>query len=223
VAGTTDEHCAAPRVALTVRFDACGLPVRHNFVMSEFAATYDALAPRWEAWTGAVTPDPRAAWVGKLGGVVEPGEAVVELGCGTGVPVGVELAARYAYTGVDASSGMLDRARARLPRATLIRSDMEDVEFAPASLGAVVALYSIIHVPRERHADLFQAIASWLQPGGALLATTHSRDSEDDYQPDWLGGGPMRWSGFDAATNISLIEAAGMEIIQTEEIEQVEP
>ncbi len=191
--------------------------------MSEFAATYDALAPRWEAWTGAVTPDPRSSWVGKLSGVVESGEAVVELGCGTGAPVGVELAARYTYTGVDASAGMLDRARARLPRANFVERDMEDVEFAPGSLGAVVALYSIIHVPRERHAVLFDAIASWLRPDGALLATVHSRDSADDYQPDWLGGGPMRWSGFDAATNISLIEAAGLEIVDAEEIEQIEP
>jgi SAM-dependent methyltransferase len=191
--------------------------------MSEFAATYDALATRWEEWTEQVTPDPRSEWVGKLAGVVDRGEAVVELGCGTGAPVGTALAARYAYTGVDASAGMLDRARAHLPHAAFVQRDMEDVAFESGSLGAVVALYSIIHVPRERHTALFASIASWLRPGGVLLATVHSRADADDYQPDWLGAGPMRWSGFDAATNLAMIEAAGMEIAESEVIEQVEP
>jgi SAM-dependent methyltransferase len=191
--------------------------------VSEFASTYDALAPRWEEWTHAVTPDPRPLWIGKIDAFLDQRESVVELGCGTGAPIGVRLASRYDYTGVDASPGMLARARVRLPEATFIEADMEDVTFARASLGAVVALYSIIHVPRERHAALFVAIASWLRPGGAMLATVHSRDSADDYQPDWLGGGPMRWSGFDGATNLALIEAAGMEIVESEVIEQVEP
>ena len=147
----------------------------------------------------------------------------MELGCGTAAPVGALLASRYDYTGVDASTGMLDRARALLPDAAFVLRDMEDVTFPPASLGAVVALYSIIHVPHERHATLFASIASWLRPGGAFVATVHSHDDEDDYEPDWLGAGPMRWSGFDGATNIALIEAAGMQIVDAETIEQIEP
>ena len=100
---------------------------------------------------------------------------------------------------------------------------MEDVTFSPMSLGGVVALYSIIHVPRARHAALFASIASWLRPGGVLVATVHSHDDEDDYDPNWLGAGPMRWSGFDGATNIAMIEAAGLEIVESETIDQVEP
>lgn len=191
--------------------------------MSEFASTYDTLAVRWDAWAGAVAPDPRRAWIDKVLSVVAPGEDVVELGCGTGSPVGGWLAAHGSYTGVDASPGMLERARARLPEATFVEGDMEDLAFAPSSLAAVVALYSIIHVPRERHGDLFAAIGSWLRPGGALLATVHSRDSSDDFQADWLGAGPMRWSGYDAATNLASIEAAGLTIVESEVIEQVEP
>jgi SAM-dependent methyltransferase len=191
--------------------------------MSEFAATYDALAAGWEEWTGAVTPDPRPEWVAKIDRLVAAGERVVELGCGTGSPVGALLASRFDYTGVDASAGMLDRARATLPDAIFVRSDMEDVTFRPASLGGVVALFSIIHVPRGCHAALFASIASWLRPGGAMVATVHSRDDEDDYEPNWLGAGPMRWSGFDGATNIAMIEAAGMRVVESETIEQIEP
>jgi SAM-dependent methyltransferase len=191
--------------------------------MSEFASTYDTLAPRYDEWSGAVMPDVRAAWARQLEVVISDGERVVELGCGTGVPVGRWLAARFDYTGVDASPGMLAEARRHLHTAKFVQADMETVTFEPGSLGAVVAFYSIIHVPRERHAALFAAIASWLRPGGLLVASLHSHDHADDYDPDWLGAGPMRWTGFDRETNLAMVAAAGLEVIESEVIDQVEP
>src|SRR4051794_21320715 len=152
--------------------------------VSEFSATYDALAPRWDDWAARVVPSCREAWADKLDDHVERGERVVELGCGTGVPIGAALASRYAYTGVDASPGMLATARHALPAATLVHADMETVTFDAGSLGAVVAFFSIIHVPRERHATLFGSMASWLRPGGCFVGTLHSRDDADDYAPD---------------------------------------
>ena len=191
--------------------------------MSEFSATYDALAPRWDEWAAAVTPPFREDALRRLPEFVAGGEHVVELGCGTGVPVGRALAARYDYTGVDASPGMLGRALAAVPTGTFVHADIEATSFPAASLGAVVAFFSIIHVPRERHAALFAAVAEWLRPGGVFLGTLHSRDDPDDYAPNWLDAGPMRWSGYDAATNRTLLERAGFDVLDTTVIEQVEP
>ena len=191
--------------------------------MSEFASTYDALAARYDVWASSRVPDVRADWVERLEPFVEQGERVVELGCGTGRPVGVWLAARFDYTGVDASPGMLAHARRHVPGAKLVHADMETVAIAAGSLGAVVACYSIIHVPRERHAALFAAIGSWLRPGGVLLASLHSHDEADDFEPDWLGAGPMRWTGFDRETNLGLLASAGLAVGAAEVVEQVEP
>jgi SAM-dependent methyltransferase len=191
--------------------------------VSEFAATYDALAPRWDEWAAAVAPPFREDTLRRLATFVADGERVVELGCGTGVPVGQALAARYDYTGVDASPGMLERAHAAVLNGTFVHADMEATSFPAASLGAVVAFFSIIHVPRERHAALFASIATWLRPAGIFLGTLHSRDDPDDYAPNWLDAGPMRWSGYDAATNRTLLERAGFEVLDATVIEQVEP
>jgi SAM-dependent methyltransferase len=191
--------------------------------VSEFAATYDALAARWDSWSGDVMPDVRAAWARQIEVVVSDGERVVELGCGTGVPVAQWLAARFEYTGVDASEGMLRIARRHVPGGTFVHADMETASFEPGSLGAVLSFYAIIHVPREQHAALFAAIASWLRPGGLFVASLHSRDEADDFEPDWLGAGPMRWSGYDRDTNLELIAAAGLEVTESEVIDQVEP
>ena len=191
--------------------------------MSEFASTYDRLASRYDRWSGAIMPDVRAAWAHQIEPYVAEGEGVVELGCGTGVPVAQWLAGRYRYTGVDASPGMLGEARRHVPSASFVHADMETVTFEPGSLGAVVAFYSIIHVPRERHAALFGAIVSWLRPGGVFAASLHSREHADDFEPDWLGAGPMRWTGFDRDTNLALLVDAGLHVIEHEIIDQVEP
>jgi SAM-dependent methyltransferase len=191
--------------------------------VSEFASTYDALAPRFDSWSAGVMPDVRAAWARQIEVVVSEGERVVELGCGTGVPVAKWLAARYDYTGVDASPGMLAEAGRHVPTATFVLADMETVTFDPGSLGAVVAFYSISHVPREHHAALFAAVASWLRPGGMFVASLHSRADANDFEPNWLGVGPMRWTGFDRETNLAMVADAGLEVEESEVIDQVEP
>ena len=191
--------------------------------MSEYASTYDALASRWDSWSGEIMPDVRLAWARQIEVVVSEGERVVELGCGTGVPVGKWLAARYDYTGVDASEGMLDEARRHVPGADFIRADMETVSFDAGSLGAVIAFYSINHVPSAQHAALFASIASWLRPGGMLVASVHGGDGGDHFDPNWLGTGPMRWSGLDRGTTLEIVRAAGLEVAESEVIDQVEP
>ena len=191
---------------------------------SEFSTTYDALASRFDEWSAQVEPDVRAAWGSKVDGYVQAGERVIELGCGTGVPVGRLLSGRYAYTGVDASPGMLARARRAVAGdATLLHGDMHSVFFAPDSLGAVIAFYSISHTPREQHASLVHRIAAWLRPGGVFVGNLHYQDDPDDFEANWLGAGPMRWSGFDGATNRRLLIEAGLVVIECEPITQIEP
>ena len=143
-----------------------------------------------------------------------PGEAaVLDLGCGAGVPVTRWLSDKgFAVTGVDVSARQLDLARNYVPEATFIKADMTEVTFAPGSLDAVVAFHSIIHVPRTEHPALLERIHRWLRPEGAFLATITLTDYEgrDD---DWEGwGAPMLWSHYDGDTNVAMLREAGFGI-----------
>ncbi len=191
--------------------------------MTEFSGTYDVLASRWDVWSAQIVPDVREDWARKIDPYVRVGERVVELGCGTGVPVGRLLNERYNYAGVDASAGMLAKARQVLPNVPLTCADMHTVWFPSCSLGAVVAFSSISHTPRELHAALFAAIALWLRPGGVFVGNLHHFDDPDDFEADWLDAGPMRWSGFDGTTNLALLGAAGFAIVESAPIVQIEP
>jgi len=191
--------------------------------MSECSDTYDVLSARWDDWSAQVIPDVRLEWARKVGHHLANGERVVELGCGTGVPVGRWLSERYDYAGIDASPGMLAKARAALPTASLRGMGMHQVRFPEGSLGGVVAFFSISHTPRARHASLFTSIASWLRPGGVFVGNLHSRDDPDGFEATWLDAGPMRWSGFDGATNLELLGSATFVVVESAVVEQIEP
>ena len=79
----------------------------------------------------------------------------------------------------------------------------------------MTAFYSVIHVPRARQPRLFENVAQWLRPGGVVAATMAAGDGGEGYEDDWLGV-RMYWSGWDAATNLRMIEEAGLEVLTTE-------
>lgn len=176
------------------------------------AHSYDAIAERYAAWTGDALAGARQRYVELLQREIPPGAPVLDLGCGTGVPVARALATRYRVTGVDGSARSIDLARQNVPDATFLQADMTQVEFPSASFAAVISSYAIIHVPRVEHAALLQRLAGWLQPGGLLIATMGAVESEG-MEEDWLGA-PMYWSHFDAGTNQQLVTNAGFELVE---------
>ena len=176
------------------------------------AHSYDAIAERYAAWTGDTLTGARKRYVEFLQGETPPGAPVLDLGCGTGVPITRALAAQYRVTGVDSSARSIELARQNVPNATFLQADMARVEFPPGSFATVISSYAIIHVPRAEHATLLHRIAEWLQPVGLLIATMGAMESEG-MEEDWLGA-PMYWSHFDAETNQRLVANAGLEIVE---------
>ena len=76
---------------------------------------YDALSYRYRADDAG--PGGYAACLAALRERVPPGGAVLDLGCGCGVPVARELAGHgLAVTGVDLSEAQVRRARRLVPR-----------------------------------------------------------------------------------------------------------
>jgi 2-polyprenyl-3-methyl-5-hydroxy-6-metoxy-1,4-benzoquinol methylase len=179
---------------------------------------YDAVSARYdEAYGGE---GKYAGWLGELTRRVPAGGSVLDLGCGSGIPVARTLdAAGYRVTGVDISEVQVRRARAHAPGARFVRADLTDPAFTPGGPGsfdAVVCLYALIHLPLDEQPPLLRRIAGWLRPGGWFLATTGHR-AWTGVDEDWLGGGaPMWWSHADVATNRRWIGEAGLTVVREE-------
>jgi len=156
-------------------------------------------------------------WITELIAMVSPATAVLDLGCGNGIPVAkLLLDAGFAVTGVDISPVQIARAQAALPTARFICADMTELAFAPATFAAIVSFYAIIHLPVAEQPALLANIYDWLQPGGYFLATVGA-DAWTGTEADWLdvAGGLMYWSHADTATYQQWCEDQGFRICWT--------
>ena len=181
---------------------------------------YDKIADRYLAWSALRPSAARSRALALADAAIPAAADVLELGCGAGIPMTATLAVGRRLTGVDISAEQLRRARRNVPSATFLQADIARLERPAASADAVVAFYSLTHVPREAHAALFGRIRRWLRPGGVFVASLGVEDDPGGIEHDWLGV-DMYFSHFSARVNRRLVEAAGLVIEQAEVI--VEP
>lgn len=135
---------------------------------------YDGFADTYEANRGLF--DMRPVFDDFWARLGKPAGDALDLGCGAGEPFAKQFIERgWRVTGVDFSQRMLQLAERYVPEMQRVHGDMDKVDFPPASFDAVTAVYSLFHLPRERHPALFASIRRWLRPGGKLLFTYASR------------------------------------------------
>jgi cyclopropane fatty-acyl-phospholipid synthase-like methyltransferase len=175
------------------------------------AQTYDAIADRFAAWRDRIQGDPRDWWLEQLHERLPDGARVLELGCGSGLPDTKALTERYSVTAVDISSEQIARARRNAPAATLVHADLTTLDLPSASFEAVVAVYVLNQVPRERLGALFSLVHAWLVPGGLLLCSLGASDVPG-WTGEWLGATTF-FAGFPPEVNRRLLADAGFTLL----------
>jgi SAM-dependent methyltransferase len=180
---------------------------------------YDRVAHAYARLEGE-TAWPRMRWLQKVLDRLEPGSAVLDLGCGSGDPADVEISKAHKVTGVDISQVQIDLARQNVPTGHFIHGDAGSVAFPAASFDAVVSFYTLEHIPRKEHGTILRRIHRWLRAGGLLLVSMEAGDF-DDAVGEWLGV-PMFFSSFDAETVKQMVAEAGFDPLETAIEAQVE-
>ncbi|MFN8167830.1 MAG: methyltransferase domain-containing protein [Candidatus Nanopelagicales bacterium] len=131
----------------THTWDAAGYDASFSFVTSYGAVLLDLLA-------------------------AQPGERVLDLGCGTGHQAAEVAAAGAQVVGVDADAAMLEIARAEHPEVAFVRADGQDADALRAAVDgpvdAVLSNAALHWMPRQD--DVVAAVAAVLRPGGRFVA-----------------------------------------------------
>jgi SAM-dependent methyltransferase len=180
---------------------------------------YDAIADRYaDAAREGRGPDTYfRAFLARLLGLIPEDGMVLDVGCGAGL-IAAEITTRARVVAMDISAAQLELAKRNAPDAMLVRADAGEVAFEPGTFDAIVAFWSLIHVPRESHRSLIARIHAWLKPGGVFAGTLGSGDNPAEHVRDFYGAS-MYWSHFDAETNRTLLREAGFDVLEADEIE----
>ena len=113
------------------------------------------------------------AWARSLSGT-----AVLDLGCGHGVPISIALVDDgFALSGIDASPTMVAAFRHRLPQAPVACEAVEDSRFFGRTFDGILAWGLVFLLPAESQRALFGRIGSALNPEGSFLFTSPARPS----------------------------------------------
>lgn len=137
---------------------------------------------------------------------------VCDLGCGPG------HVARYLHEhgadvfGIDLSQGMVDLARQHNPALTFEQGDMRALKLEDNSLGAIAALYSIIHIPRGEVVAVLKELRRVLKPGGTLLVGFHR--GEDGLHRDEMWGEAVNldFTFFETQEMVGYLKDAGFKV-----------
>lgn len=99
-----------------------------------------------------------------------PGAVVLDLGCGSGVPVsGALIEDGFDVHGVDASPGLVATFSRRFPRAPVACEPAEESEFFGRTFDGVVAVGLVFLLPAPTQRLLIRRVASALRPRGRFL------------------------------------------------------
>ncbi|MEE8558909.1 MAG: class I SAM-dependent methyltransferase [Myxococcota bacterium] len=110
---------------------------------------------------------------------------VADVGCGPG------QIARYLHerglrmVGLDVSPGMVEQARRLHPSIEFSQGDMRSLDVPAGEWAALVAFYSIIHIPRDEVPAVLRGFRRALRPSGLLLMSFHIGDERIHLDEWW--------------------------------------
>jgi 2-polyprenyl-3-methyl-5-hydroxy-6-metoxy-1,4-benzoquinol methylase len=109
------------------------------------------------------------SWLARLIPAAQPGQRLLDVGCGTGEQLLAMARRGYEVAGLDGSAEMLQHARAANPGVTLELGDVEHLPYADGSFDVALCVEVLRYLPQE--APVLREMARVLKPGGICVAT----------------------------------------------------
>lgn len=139
---------------------------------------------------------------------------VLDLGCGTGLPLDKFLADNnIEVTGIDISQKHIDLSKRNVSGAKFIKGDFSKFDFGDEKFDGIISFYAIFHIPREEHKGLFIKMNRLLEKDGIILITLGASESEYGEERDWCGA-PMAWSSHEPQIYKQMLSEAGFNILE---------
>lgn len=144
--------------------------------MNEDAAAADVVdlyrrhARAWAALRGERLIE--GAWLERFAALLPPDAAILDLGCGPGVPIARWLVRHgLQVTGIDAAATMIELARSAMPEQRWLVADMRGLALHERFAG-ILAWDSFFHLDATAQRAMFAVFAAHALPGAGLMFTS---------------------------------------------------
>lgn len=172
---------------------------------------YEEIAPAFIAGRGSDRNETGVSVVSDWSRALPPAATVLDLGCGTGVPISQALIERgFRVYGVDASPKMIAAFRSRFPTVPLQCAAVEDSDFFGRIFDGVAAWGLLFLLAPPVQHQLMTKVAAALRSGGRFLFTAPRQNCS---WADLLTGRTSISLGYNAYRDA--LAAAGMPLIGT--------
>jgi SAM-dependent methyltransferase len=133
---------------------------------------YEQHARAWDAKRGSPRALMEKGWLDRFTAQLPAGGAILDIGCGSGVPIAAHLIAQgYAVTGIDSSPTMIALCAGRFPANRWLVADMRALAMGETFQG-LIAWGSFFHLSFDDQRKMFPVFRDHAAPGAPLLFTS---------------------------------------------------
>ena len=141
------------------------------------------------------------------------GSLILDLGCGTGIPISRALLdAGHRVIGIDSSLEMLRRFKATCPEAAVVRALVQHPGFARESFDAAISWGVFFHLRRPEFVKVLAGVARILKPGAPFLFTGGDADAEPGIE-DTMNGVTFRYYSGSDESHRTLLQEHGFAVL----------
>ena len=141
---------------------------------------------------------------------------ILDLGCGNGYPYDYYFCYQnFNLTGIDFCEKHIKEAQRINPQAQYYINDIETYDINN-KYDLILMLFSLLHLPREKHKDILEKVYNSLNNNGILLLTLRDEDASNIKYKDNFCNEEMLWSYFDYKTYMKMLKEIGFKFIFSE-------
>lgn len=108
------------------------------------------------------------------------GKIILDVGCGSAGHVGKYIFDKgFSVMGIDISEKSVELAKKVHPEMAFKEMNMLELELKESSVQAIIAFYSIIHIPKNQITKLLEEFRRVLEKGGRLVLAVHEGQTEE--------------------------------------------